>query len=84
MLNVITKGPRAGRAARAGSILPVSTPDRAPIPEVIAARACGANPVHRPRSVLTSTPDNPPPLQLVPAGSNRPRLSSSANAPTSP
>jgi polygalacturonase len=60
-LNVITKGPRAGRVGRAGSILPVSTPAPAP------------------HTVLTPTPDNPPPLQLVSAGSNRPRLALFSN-----
>jgi polygalacturonase len=73
-LNVITKGPRAGRAARPGSILPVSTPPPAPIPEVIAPTPPVQMQFTAPRTVLTPTPDNPPPLQLVTAGSNRPRL----------
>jgi polygalacturonase len=73
-LNVISKGPRAGRPARPGSILPVSNPGPAPIPDVIAPTPPLQTLFTAPRTVLTPTPDNPPPLQLVQAGSNRPRL----------
>jgi len=73
-LKVITKGSRAGRGARAGSILPVSTPGPAPVPEVIAPTPPLQTVFTAPRTVLTPTPDDPPPLRLVSAGSNRPRL----------
>jgi polygalacturonase len=73
-LNVITKGPRAGRIGRAGSILPVSTPAPAPVPENIAPTPPLQTLFTAPRTVLTPTPDNPPALQIVSAGSNRPRL----------
>ena len=53
---------------------PVSTPAPAPVPSVIAPTPPLQTQFTAPRTVLTPTPDNPPPLQLVTAGPNRPRL----------
>jgi polygalacturonase len=72
-LNVITKGTRAGRAGRAGSVPAIVTP-AAPIPAVIAPTPPVQLLFTSPRTVLTPTPDNPPSLQIVTAGGNRPRL----------
>ncbi|HVT82023.1 MAG TPA: glycoside hydrolase family 28 protein, partial [Phycisphaerae bacterium] len=73
-LTVNTRGPRAARAGSAGSIAPATAPTTAPLPENIAPVPPLQNTFTTPRTVLTPTPDNPPAMQIVGAGSNRPRL----------
>ncbi|HEY4329084.1 MAG TPA: glycoside hydrolase family 28 protein [Phycisphaerae bacterium] len=73
-LSVNTGGTRAARAGIAGSVPSATAPTTAPVPENFVRAPALQTTFTGTRTVLTPTPDNPPPMQLVGAGSNRPRL----------
>jgi len=74
-LSVNGRGGRGGgRAGRAGTVAPATMPGPAPVPNPLGVNPPLQTVFTAPRTVLTPTPDNPPELQIVPAGGNRPRL----------
>jgi exo-poly-alpha-galacturonosidase len=74
-LAVNGRGGRGGaRGGRPGSVVSATAPTTAPVPENLSPVPPVQLTFTGPRTVLTPTPDNPPPMQLVGAGSNRPRL----------